>query len=51
MDGVEVFVLGVMVFLGAVIGFIATDSSWADDCKAVGIHRQGSSVYKCEKVK
>lgn len=51
MDGVEVFALVVMVFCGAVIGFIATDSGWADDCKVTGIHRQGSSLYKCEKVK
>jgi hypothetical protein len=51
MDGAEVFFAGMMLFCGVMIGFISTDSGWADDCAKAGFHRQGSSVYKCEKVK
>lgn len=37
--------------MGAVMGGKAFNSSWADDCQKLGMHRDADSVYKCEKVK
>lgn len=41
-------VVSACIGIGALVGWAGVNSSWKNDCKMIGLHRSGDTVYTCE---